>query len=396
MAKNLITQNPYTVTGVKPGQWFLDSTEDYSTLIAPGYLSSVANAGIDFQPNDFVFAQYNNGENVGLFNVIEATPGIFSLAVYSPNSNSFVFERTIFVAKGGSDLNPGTTMGLPKLTIGGAIAALNPNLNDPSLVVVMDDGTYNENLVLPNNISIYGPNCIIGSQNGDTITINDSGQNTFAVVRVSNLGAENGNAVVINGTLSVLYCDCPILFGNVVNNGAFVAKNGLALINSIVTFGANAQGALYFTNAIGSSLNIDPTATLIGSIGTIAPGAAANVIYGNTSFFNKLTFQTAPIDEVAGRSIVLDDASARIVYNNAADDNFVLPATADVALPIGTNIEFTQLGLGAIDFIAGPGVTLVSPIGNPLATSGTGATAKAWKYTDTIWILSGDLVNVGP
>lgn len=391
MARNIITPNPYTVTGVKPGQWFLDSTESYSTLIAPGYLSSVANAAIDFQPNDFIFAQYNNGQDVDLFNVIEASPGIFSLEVYNPNSNSFIFTRVIFVAKGGSDLNPGTSMGLPKLTIGAAITALNPNLTDSSLVVIMDNGTYNENIVLPNNIDIYGPNCKITATTGDAITVNDSGQNTFATVKVANIGADAGNSIVVLGSGSVLYCESTIVSGNINNEGILLIKNGLALVSSVVTVAANSLAVLYFTNSINSSVNIDPTATFAGEIGTLLPGATSTVIYGDNTYNDKLTFQTDPIDETLGRTLAITDSNARIIFNNAVSEEFTLPQTSDVAIPIGTNVYFSQIGIGKIRFTEGAGVTIINKTGTPCQTSSPGDTATAWKYTDTIWIVSGDI-----
>src|SRR5574338_347138 len=211
MAKNLFTQNPYTVTGIKPGQWFLDSSEDYATLISPGYLSSVATAGIEIQPNDFIFAQYNNGANVAIFVAIEASPGILSLEVYNPNSNSFIFQRVQFVAKGGSDLNPGTSIGLPKLTIQAAINALMMTSLTDGMVWVLDDNEYTENLVLPFNIQLYAPTAKLICNTGDLLTVNDSGENTVATVTVQSLTSNGGLAVNLLGSSSNMFLNAKIV-----------------------------------------------------------------------------------------------------------------------------------------------------------------------------------------
>lgn len=395
MAKNVLTVNPYTATGVKPGQWFLDSSEEFDTLTEPGYLSSVATAGLDLQPNDFVFAQYNDGANVALFNVIESSPGIFSLQVYSPNSNSFVFTNMQFVAKGGSDLNPGTTIGLPKLTIQAAIDALSLSPSNPGAVWVMDDNEYDENLVLPFNVQVYAPMATISCTTGDLITVNDTGSNTVASIACQALN-NYGSGLCINllGSQSNIFLNTKICQGNMYIEGGMV-DSLIAQIASEVHVAATGVFGVDIVNAILFTLTTDVGATVVGNVGSvIGPGVSLTNSYGNRAFINKLTYQTDPITIVAGRFVQSEDGSTRIVYNNAADGDFTLLPTADLALPIGTNIEFTQLGLGAIVFVAGLGVTIVSPEGSTVQTTGTGAYAKAWKYTDTIWIISGDLAPV--
>jgi hypothetical protein len=390
MASNIISQSPFSATGVRPGQWFLTSSEEYTTLITPGYLNSVSSAGIDFNPNDIIYAQYNDGANFGMF-IVSVDNGTFSMDIYSPNSNSFVFQHTMFVAKGGSDLNSGTSIGAPKLTVQAAINALAPNLTDASVVNIMDGGTYNENLVLPLNLSIYGPNATLLSTTGDTITVQDSGQTTLSAVRVASLKSDSGLAINVLGPNSVLYSETPIIQGDIYSEGVLLTKNGLSLIDSTVTIAANSQAVLNFTNLIGSTLVADPTATVAGSLGVINPGDTKNTIYGNTAFNDRLIYQTTPNTVTAGLTVGIDDSNTRIVYNNASNGNLVLPETSDAAIPIGTNIEFTQLGLGAIEFIAGQGVTIISLAGGTVKTTGPGSSSNAWKYTDTVWVISGSI-----
>lgn len=389
MANNIIAQLPFSVTGVKPGMWFLTSSEDYATLIAAGYLNSVSGAGIDFQPNDIIFAQYNDGINFGMF-IVSVDGGVFSMAVYSPNSNSFIFSHVQFVAKGGSDLNAGTSMGLPKLTIGAAITALNPGIVTPSLVWILDNGIYDENVVLPNNIFLYGVNANLEPAAGDALTINDSGTGTYAQVTLARIESL-GNAVAIAGPGSQMLLNCPVMLGNITNEGILELKTEL-LQNCAYTSAANSFNFLYINFQEGCTFTFDPASQVNGNIQTVLGlGNTNNIIYGQTSYNDHLIYQESPSTETIGRTVAIADSNTRIVYNNAADDNYTLPQTSDVAIPIGTNIEFVELGLGAAVFVAGAGVTIVSSLGALVKTNGAGAVARAWKYTDTIWILDGNL-----
>lgn len=389
MANNIITQSPLAATGVRPGQWFLTSSEDYATLIAPGYLNSVSNAGLEFQPNDIVYAQYDDGVNFAMFIVSEVND-VFSLSVYSPNDNSFVFTQVQFVAKGGSDLNSGLSVGYPKLTIGAAITALGLTTLNTGLVWVMDDGEYDENLVLPFNIQLYAPNASLICAAGDLLTVNDTGGPTLAIVTARNIYSQSGFVINLLGAQSSMYINAQSARGDVYAEGILDEKFVTQVANDIEIGASGILTAQVENSSIG--LTINSGATVAGSFRDVSnPGESNNVIYGDQTMIDHLIYQTDPITETAGRIVAAADSNTRIVYNNAANGNFELPATADVAIPLGTYIEFTQLGLGAALFIAGAGVTIVSSLGATVETNGAGATAKAWKYTDTIWVISGDL-----
>ena len=102
MGTNVVKILPFSESTALPRLVFLNSTETYETLTNPGFLNSVSLAGIEFLPNDFVFTMYNEGIDNALFTVNE-TDKIFTLQVYNPNSNSFIFTNVQFVSKGGSD-----------------------------------------------------------------------------------------------------------------------------------------------------------------------------------------------------------------------------------------------------------------------------------------------------
>lgn len=275
MATNIFTQSPLSATGVKPGQWFLNSSEEYATLTLPGYLSTITGSGINIQPNDFVFASYGASNISGVFTAAGAGDSL-SLQVYSANSNSFEFERTIFVAKGGSDLNPGNQMGYPKETIQSAINALMPNLVDRSLVIVMDDGNYAENLIVPLNITISAANATLNPASGDVITIEDSGQQSLATISFYGVEAKPGfKAVSLNGPQSVLFLNVNVVQGDMFFEGSLI-QNSAAIVQSAVTQTASGAWAVNILNAIASTFSL--AGTVAGSIGAI-PGSA--LIYGD-------------------------------------------------------------------------------------------------------------------
>lgn len=394
MANNVIEQAPFSAAGVRPGMWFLTSTENYDTIITPGYLNSVASAGIEFQPNDIVFAQYNEGSVFGMF-IVTVTDGVFSLNVYSPNNNSFIFENVIFVAKGGSDLNPGTSIGLPKLTIQDAIDTLNLGPDENGAVWVLDSGEYDENLIVPFNTKLWAPNANLVCSTGDLITINDTGGNTVCDITCNSL-TNNGSGLAINllGSQSNVFLNVKIIQGDMYIEGGLVDCVIAQVVSDIEVASTGVFGPTII-NAIAVNLTVNSGGLVIGAIGTVNGPDSNRDIYGKQTFIDRLIYQTLPITETAGRVVVASDSNARIVYNNAAAGNFELPATADEAIPLGTSVEFAQLGLGPVVFVAGAGVTIVSSEGSDVETAAAGSVAKAYKYTDTIWMVSGDITPSG-
>ena len=394
MAANNFTILPFSTASQGPRILFLSTTEDYATITAPGYLNTAGTVGVSFQSNDFIFAQYNDGLNNGLFNV-SITDGVFTMSVYNPNSNSFTFTNLQFVAKGGSNGNVGNQMGLPKLTIAAAISALALGPSQRGTVWVLDGAEYQENLVLPFNISIYAPNSSITAANASaTITINDSGQNTLASItcaQVANFGA--GLCINLLGAQSNLFIDSKIVQGDMYIEGGFIDGN-IAQVDSTVHVASTGMFGPNIFNAISFTLIADLGSTIAGNIQSIiSPGVSNNDVYGNQTFKDHVILQTPPSTETTGRTVAIADSNTTIVYNNASQGTYTFPQTTSVAIPIGSKIDFIQLGLGAIAFSAGSGVTLISYLGGPIQSNGPGSVSAAYKYTDTIWIISGNLIG---
>lgn len=379
---------PFSQTGISPRLLFLDTTEDYATITTPGFLNSVQNVGIDIQNHDVIFCNYGSGTNFGMF-VVSIDSGIFTMSVYSPNSNSFIFTRVQYVAKGGSDLNAGTSLGLPKLTIQAAINALSMTSSSIGLVVVLDAGVYTENLVLPFNIQVYAPNATIAGSTGNLITINDSGLATSATLIANSINHSGSDkSLNILGGQSKLTLMCPNIGGDINLEGTLEGQ--VTDFNCKVDISATGIWRVNVLNAVSYDLTVVSGGVVSGSFGSAEN--ATNTTYGEQTFSDRLIYQIAPSTETAGRVVAASDSNTRIVYNSAEGDDYTLPQTSDVDIPLGTKIEFMQLGVGEVSFVAGSGVTIVSSEGALVNTAGTGSVAGAWKYTDTIWVLDGDIV----
>jgi len=394
MSTNILTPLPFSETGVRPGLWFLNSDESYSTITTPGFLNTVALAGYDLQDNDVIFTIFNANTEFAML-VVSITDGVYSLNVYSPNSNSFIFTQTQFVAKGGSDLNPGTSIGLPKLKIGSAISALMLSPSQQGVVIILDDGSYYENVVLPYSLQIWGPNASINCNSGDLLTINDSGDDTLAVINVAALfNYGSGKSVSISGALSNMFLSAGVIQGDIYDEGGLVLRE-VAQITSNIHITATGQFSPTIVNAIDCTFTFDTGSTIMGSIQTLN-GTPLNQVYGDTTYLNHLMYQTPPSTETVGRTLAIVDSNTRVVYNAAVIGDYTLPQTSSVAIPIGTQITFVQLGIGAVSLVAGAGVTIIANQTLPVGTAGAGAVIYAWKYTDNIWIVSGDMATVSP
>lgn len=87
---------------------------------------------------------------------------------------------------------------------------------------------------------------------------------------------------------------------------------------------------------------------------------------------------------------VIADADKIVEINKATAAIVTVPPNASVAFPIGTVIEFIQLGAGQVTFAPGAGVTIRSP-GSNLKLSGLYSGASLRKRATDEWVLSGDM-----
>jgi hypothetical protein len=108
----------------------------------------------------------------------------------------------------------------------------------------------------------------------------------------------------------------------------------------------------------------------------------------------KITNLEAPMplktDTTTSYTCILDDADKMITLNNGSAVTVTIPANSSVPYPIGTKLNFMQLGAGQVT------VTITSDTLNYDATlsaklNGQYAVATALKITSTSWVLFGNL-----
>ena len=88
---------------------------------------------------------------------------------------------------------------------------------------------------------------------------------------------------------------------------------------------------------------------------------------------------------------VLTDQSKLVTLNNASAITLTIPANSSVAYPVGTKIDFAQLGAGQVTFAGAGGVTVN---GTPtLKLRDRYSAATCIKIATDSWLLVGDLAE---
>jgi len=192
-----------------------------------------------------------------------------------------VSTNTIFVSKSGNDLNSGTSLLLPKLTIQAAIDIVPTG----GLVIVTDSGQYSENLTITQGMQIWAPTAELdGTGSGDLITVSGGGT---TVVRLM-IGDINqggpGLAVNIPDPGTVLFLDSPIFLGNIDCHGSLLF-NDVATITSNIHIFSTGVFSIETINALGCTFTFDPGSTIVGDIQVVTgPGNTNNTVYGGQTF----------------------------------------------------------------------------------------------------------------
>jgi hypothetical protein len=134
---------------------------------------------------------------------------------------------------------------------------------------------------------------------------------------------------------------------------------------------ANPNGSvdLYHDN----SAKLTTTSTGINVTGNVVSEVAINTQTGTTY------------------TTVLADQSKLVTLNNASAITLTIPANSSVAYPVGTKIDFAQLGAGQVTFAGAGGVTINSTPTLKLRAQYSAATCI--KIATDTWLLVGDLAE---
>jgi len=88
-------------------------------------------------------------------------------------------------------------------------------------------------------------------------------------------------------------------------------------------------------------------------------------------------------------TFVLADANKIVTFNNADTVDVTVPPNSGVAFPVGTVLDFIQLGAGPVIIGPGSGVTL-HMYNSDSIMSGQYAVGSVWQYSANTWLLFGN------
>lgn len=113
-------------------------------------------------------------------------------------------------------------------------------------------------------------------------------------------------------------------------------------------------------------------------------GAAATIVSSAGGSVLRINSQTA------NYTLVLTDAGKVVEMSNAASRTITVPPNSSVAFPIGTVVECSRMGAGAVALVAGAGVTIRSK-GGVLGIADQYTSAALRKRATDEWVAVGNL-----
>lgn len=90
-------------------------------------------------------------------------------------------------------------------------------------------------------------------------------------------------------------------------------------------------------------------------------------------------------------TLVLGDDGKVVECANASPITLTVPPNSSVAFPIGTRIDVSQTGAGALTIAQGSGVTIKKPASLSLVLQEQESTVTLWKVATDTWRIAGDL-----
>jgi len=192
--------------------------------------------------------------------------------------------------------------------------------------------------------------------------------------------------------------DADLTFDGTTLTGAFLGNltgsNGATIINTdadnldIVETNVSITGnfALSGTLTIGSEPITEETAGYLDPTSSIQD-QFDNVVAGEDYVVFLSPDSTAYTDD---QTLVLGDAGNDVYVTKATHVEITVPPNGDVAIPIGSTINFFQGGAGGIRFLPGAGVHIES-LNDSTQTDGINSVAGLKKRGTNHWILYGNL-----
>lgn len=101
-------------------------------------------------------------------------------------------------------------------------------------------------------------------------------------------------------------------------------------------------------------------------------------------------FNADVLNVTASRALALTDAGCMLCVDSTSDIVLTIPADADVAFPLYTELEIGRLGSGAVSFAVANGATLLS-VDSAVSIAAQNACVGLKKIAANKWLLTGNL-----
>lgn len=450
------------LVGVSPRLLFLNSQATDAQITAPGFINPINQAsGADLTPGDYIFAVYEDGLRREIFVPVFGPGGVITLQgiagdgsipggvtggvnlgtgqvvfagisgtdlsfktlkaggniVLTPSATellitatqkteSFVFENTFFVAKGGMNSNSGTDLSSPLLTIQAAIdlAELLPTVAyKRTLISVMDSGTYSETVVLTKlNIDIIGPNASLDSC---TFTL-PGNQPTSAGIHGNNIEFNYANFVTYIDSSTTHYSTKDF----VSLKFKFFELGTITLGNRSVNLTIDCWNAIAGSQILG---NMDVVTQYNLNIGLTQSSVSANFNPLDNIVFNAWENVSGNVGNVClntGKNISIfgdgDPLGDFIEVDPRWHGNNILmtpggnpgmttymTVAANNKIQVGFQCRIIKnTGTGIVGALVEPPVTLLSRFPSP-RTNGDGGWYDLRKIGPQEWFVGGDIIN---
>lgn len=94
---------------------------------------------------------------------------------------------------------------------------------------------------------------------------------------------------------------------------------------------------------------------------------------------------------VTGYVLVLGDKGKIVELSTTNTKAFIIPTNANVAFPVGTQIDLVQIGSGTTTVTTQAGVSILKNGNVGLTLNTTNAVVSVYKRATDTWVLTGDL-----
>ncbi|QNI34543.1 hypothetical protein H7849_11970 [Alloacidobacterium dinghuense] len=250
-----------------------------------------------------------------------------------------------------------------------------------------------------------------GTYNNPTVTFDVKGRATAAINGYfADSGSANAYAVTISPAPSLVAGFGFQMKAAHANTGAStVSINGGTAINitkagtTALTGGEIAAGQIIELAYDGTEFQIiggsgsgggGVTQIIAGTNVTISPSGGTGAVTIDAGGGGGGGNLYGPVDAQTGTSYTLQLSDApnglgTVTMNNAANNTVTVPPNSSVNYPVGTVLEFVQLGAGQTALAAGAGVTINTP--TSLSCRAQYSTIAIKQIATNVWVAEGDL-----